>query len=166
MRVATFSLLLLVSAVGCASHRVTSDASNSSAKPNNVMVGPVRGYLYAGRAVYPSPSWPVYVALDYDKPGHPRLTDASRSKIRFVLRNVRPCQRSSVRYAFPGDPDEPIAVFFALHDVGAGTGTAFTHVIGEANAYYAPWSGEMRFGPIGADDPDSYPQKNLAYNGT
>ena len=93
-------------------------------------------------------------------PGHPPLTDAERSEIRFVPRIIRPCQRPSVQYAFPDNSDEPV-VFFALGSVGAGKGIVFTHVIGEANTYYAPWNGEVRTGPIGADDPNSDPQRKL-----
>jgi hypothetical protein len=99
--------------------------------------------------------------LDYGKPGQPALTDAERSQIRYVLGKVRPCQRPLVRYAFPNDDSEEIVTFFALRDLGAGEGVAFTHVIGEPNTYFAPWTGEMHVGPIGADDSNAAPQKRL-----
>lgn len=111
--------------------------------------------------MYPHPTRPVYVAADYGKPGEPALTDAERSRIRLVLASVRPCQRSAVRYAFPEGAPEPMVVFFPLRELGSGVGIPFTHVIGEANTYYAPWTGDLHIGPIGADDPNSEPQKRL-----
>ena len=59
-----------------------------------------------------------------------------------------------MRYAFPRFGEEvPFVIFFKQSRFSGGSGIAFTHVIGEGSVWYASSVGEMRFGPIGSDDP-------------
>jgi hypothetical protein len=69
-----------------------------------------------------------FVALDYDKPGHPLLTDAERATIHDVLAKAKPCQRPLIRYSITGG-NPSIAVFFA---VGPHEGA---HVFGTNEVY-------------------------------
>jgi hypothetical protein len=61
--------------------------------------------------VFPPPGG--YVAVDYDKRGHPSLTSVELASIRTALSIVKPCQRPLVRYAY-GNSDTPIFLYFAV----------------------------------------------------
>jgi hypothetical protein len=115
-------------------------------------------------------SWPSYRAVDYSKPGHPRLTSNEALRLHSILKRVKPCQQSLVRYAFPNDKlesfgagtPEAFVTFFESHKIRVeSSGDTFIHVLGAANAYYSPSDGKMAFGPFGVDDPDSEPQRKL-----
>jgi hypothetical protein len=56
------------------------------------------------------PGPPVYVAIDYDKPGHPSLTLEQTRTIKEMLARVKPCQRSLLRYV----PNDGVTLFFAV----------------------------------------------------
>jgi len=73
-----------------------------------------------------------FVALDYEKPGHPYLTPDNVRELQDVLLAVKWCQRSLVRYAFPNGNAE-IAIFF---DPKSLNGMA--HIFGQGNFYYLP----------------------------
>jgi hypothetical protein len=60
----------------------------------------------------PVPTWPNYSALDYDKPGHPPITGAEIALIHKTLSLLRPCQAVQLRYAFPKNRKNAVALFF------------------------------------------------------
>ena len=70
------------------------------------------------------------VAMDYDKVGHPSLTDAERATIQDTLAKVELCQRPLVRYVFGGD--DGIEMFFA-----APGPSSISHIFGEGNLWYS-----------------------------
>jgi hypothetical protein len=91
-----------------------------------------------------------HVAMDYDKPGHPSLTESERSTIQYTLAAVEPCQRPLVRYAFGGDTG--ILMFF---DGGGPHG--ISHIFGQGNLWYSAESGSALvappdFGNLDADE--------------
>lgn len=78
------------------------------------------------------PTPPTYVAMDYDKPGHPTLTSKEVSRLRGILREVKVCQQRGVRYWLTtSDPGQSyrMKVFFAVQDERGGSYLA-GHVFG------------------------------------
>jgi hypothetical protein len=74
----------------------------------------------------------TYVAMDYDKPGHPALTSNEVSRLRGILRQVKVCQQRGVRYWLTtSDPGQlyRMKVFFAVQDERGGSYLA-GHVFG------------------------------------
>lgn len=60
----------------------------------------------------PVPTLPTYLALAYDRRGHPPLTAAEIALIRRTLSLLRPCQAQQLRYAFPTNRKNTVALFF------------------------------------------------------
>jgi hypothetical protein len=137
---AASAILSMVMGIDCAGSQATRTAAASTA---------VR---LAGVTPSPSPTWPSYRATDYGKPGQPSLTATQVARIRFILSQVKLCQRPLLRYAFPRDHYKSLVVFFEPRGFDSPGTISFSHVIGEGFAWYAPSVGETRVGPIGADD--------------
>ena len=77
--------------------------------------------LCAGSSALAATTYPHYVAVDYNVPGHhPPLTTAQVTRIRQVLARVKPCQRPLVNYAVFSAEDavakDNIALFFWTPD--------------------------------------------------
>jgi len=83
-----------------------------------------------------------YVAINAGRPGQPRLTLDEIDRVQKVLREVKPCQRTLLRYAFPGGDRKngAIAVFFPI--VQEGHGYSGSHVFGTTNGIYM-WNGRV-----------------------
>ncbi len=86
------------------------------------------------------PPWPGYVAIDYGKPGQPKLGAADRSHIGNILDTVLPCQRPLVRYAFAGGSGSMVLFFEIPPDRGA-------HVFGQSGLIYVPSSDSVVAAP-------------------
>ncbi len=84
----------------------------------------------------------TYVALDYGKPGEPSLTVKEIAQIETVLREVKPCQRALLRYAFPSNASsgKPMVVIFQI--VELPNGYSGSHVFGASNQMYI-FNGEV-----------------------
>jgi hypothetical protein len=63
---------------------------------------------------FPRPTvWPSYLAENYGKLGHPRLTAHQAALIRKTLALlVKPCQVALLRYAFPANDISEVVLFF------------------------------------------------------
>ena len=110
----------LMISVGACSKASTSNSVQASATP------PFEHLATSG------PGPPIYVAADYDKPGHhPTLTLEQIETIRRMLARVKPCQRPLLRYVL----DDEVTLFFA---VPPGQGA---HVLGTRMDVYFPRSG-------------------------
>jgi len=79
---------------------------------------------------------PTYVAVDYAKPGQPKLTSRQLVRLRNVLLLVKPCQHPLLRYVIPPSDFKglPIAVFFRV--VPMVNGYSGSHVFGTTNVMY------------------------------
>jgi hypothetical protein len=78
----------------------------------------------------PNPT-PPYVAMEYDKPGHPSMTPEQMRTIREMLAKVKPCQRPLLRYVL----DDEVTLFFA---VPPGQGA---RILGSPGLFYLPGTG-------------------------
>jgi hypothetical protein len=90
-----------------------------------------------------------HVAMDYDKPGHPNLTESERATIRYTLRAVEACQRPLVRYAFGGDTG--ILMFFS-----GGGPYSISHIFGQGNLWYSAESENAMVAPPDFRDLNGY----------
>lgn len=99
---------------------------------------------------------PMYLAIDYDKPGHPALTTKETARIRKVLALVKPCQRVLVRYVFPQNSSFlPFVLFFQ------GPGYA-QHVFGQSgNTFYDEGQGTVHAFPY---DSSEAPTSDIKYD--
>ncbi|MGB6741626.1 MAG: hypothetical protein WA668_17055 [Candidatus Cybelea sp.] len=109
------------------------------------------------RAPDPTPTPPVYVALDYGKPGQHVLRAVDIAQIRKVLHELKPCQRELLRYIAS---EQPIAVFFAVKT--AGSLTTAPHVFGTNNLYYFPIDGTVK--PAMSEESDEQTIADQAYS--
>jgi hypothetical protein len=91
----------------------------------------------------------AHVAMDYDKPGHPGLTESDRSTIQYTLAAVEPCQRPLVRYAFGGDGG--LLMFF-----GGGGPHSISHIFGQGNLWYSAESDGAMVAPPDFGNLDGY----------
>lgn len=83
------------------------------------------------------PTVPIYAAEDYGKAGS-LLSRTDISRLKEILRKVKPCQRSLVRYSFGGEPAGGPAIFFFAPQPGEAP-----HVIGTADEIYMPFNGSV-----------------------
>lgn len=85
---------------------------------------------------------PTYSVLDIGKHGQPKLTVAEVARVRNVLREVKPCQRSLLRFAFSNDDRSAgtLALFFPI--IQEGNGYSGAHIFGTSNAIYM-WDGKI-----------------------
>lgn len=111
----------LLCATGCSGKRVDSSAS---ATPQATLVTPT-----------PAVPWGRFVALDFQKPGQPKLTAAQVALIRKTLAVVKPCQQSLLRYSFDnGDPSgKMIDLYFEPTDDPTASSV---HVLWQGDLYY------------------------------
>jgi hypothetical protein len=135
--------MVLLSLLGCGGGRAS---SNASPGPGATLVTPT-----------PPAPWGTFVALDYDKPGHPKLTPDAIALIRKTLAVVKPCQRQMLSYSF--DEDDPSGTTIALYFTPSG------HVLWQQNWY---WESELnRAHPLSWDTqrtPDWSIQGDIAAN--
>jgi hypothetical protein len=143
-------------------HSVADPQPASTFKP--VRLGPHTWY-FGPATPQPRPTETNYAAIAYGKPGQPALSADETSKLRFILSKVRPCQRRLVRYAFVGT-FEVVAFFDDLPKPAPYTNvgnTPFLHVLMDPFTLYAPSTGEIHVGPVGADDPEGDPNNTHEY---
>jgi hypothetical protein len=86
-----------------------------------------------------------FVAIDYEKLGHPSLTSAQVNIIHETLERVKPCQRSLVRYAVSSPEAKDLILYFAVPP------SQGAHVFGTAIDVYFPDTG--RDIPMDQTDP-------------
>jgi hypothetical protein len=80
--------------------------------------------------------WPSYLARDYNKPGHFKLTEKEATLIRKTLALAEPCQRAFLRYAFPSNGNLHMVLYLEnLH--------GNPHVLWTNNIYYQQLTGEL-----------------------
>ncbi|HEY1883448.1 MAG TPA: hypothetical protein VGG51_10460 [Candidatus Cybelea sp.] len=93
------------------------------------------------RTPTPEATTAIYAALDYGKPGQPRLGALAARQIRGVLREVKPCQRRLLRYIVDEANGQGVDLFFAVQSKGSWF--SGPHIFGSHNEVYYQNEGQV-----------------------